>query len=166
MSKQLINKYIWITLIVIIFDQLTKFFVQHFMALYDSIKLTTNFFWLTYVHNTGAAFSLKFGGDSFNRIIFSIITIVLTTVVFYLLIKTKSKLEAIAYSLIIGGAIGNLIDRIRFGYVIDFIDWDFPDFIMERWPVFNIADSAIVVAVILLFVNLLFIEKRIESEDK
>lgn len=160
------NKFLWISLIIITFDQVTKFLVQHYMVLYDTIKLTSNFFWLTYVHNTGAAFSLKFGGDSFNRIIFSIITIILTLVVYYLFLKTKSKLEAIAYSLIIGGAIGNLIDRIRFGYVIDFIDWDFPNYIMERWPVFNIADSAIVVAVILLFVNLMFFDKRIKSEDK
>ncbi len=159
------NKFLWVSIIILFFDQLTKFLVQHFMVLYQTIEVTDKFFWLTYVHNTGAAFSIKFGGDNFNRIIFSVITIVLTLVVYFLFLKSKSKLEIISYSLIIGGAIGNLIDRLRFGYVIDFIDWDFPDLIMERWPVFNIADSAIVIAVVLLFVNLIFFEKRNESED-
>ena len=159
------NKFLWVSIIILFFDQLTKFLVQHFMVLYQTIEVTDKFFWFTYVHNTGAAFSIKFGGDNFNRIIFSVITIVLTLVVYFLFLKSKSKLEIISYSLIIGGAIGNLIDRLRFGYVIDFIDWDFPDLIMERWPVFNIADSAIVIAVVLLFVNLIFFEKRNESED-
>jgi signal peptidase II len=139
----------------------------------EPIKITSQFFWLTHVQNTGAAFSLSLGSAVVNRIFFIVFSIIAIVILFFMQKKTESKVEKIAYSMILGGAFGNLIDRIFFGGVTDFIWWDFPDFIMERWPVFNIADSSIVVAICLLVVYYLFFEKKIkeineknEMEDK
>jgi signal peptidase II len=73
---------------------------------------------------------------------------------------SRSFWEKFSYSLIIGGAIGNLIDRLAFGSVTDFFDVDFPDFLMERWPVFNIADSSIVIAITILLIYTIFFESR------
>ena len=78
--------------------------------------------------------------------------------------KTNSHLEIAAFSLILGGAIGNLVDRILIGSVTDFIWWDFPDIIMHRWPVFNIADSAIVIAICLLLIEIVFSQKKNTEE--
>lgn len=158
--------YLIISLIIIFLDQITKIAVRHFMVLGQSISVIGDLFRITYVQNPGAAFSLSFGSEATNRILFSIISFIMIFVIVILFKKSVTKWEKIAYSLIIGGAFGNLIDRILLGSVTDFLDSDFPDFIMERWPVFNIADSAIVVAVILLFVYTIFFEKRNESEAK
>ena len=80
----------------------------------------------------------------------------------YLIIKSDSskRIELWAYSFILVGAVGNMIDRIFYGKVIDFIDCDFPDFIMERWPIFNIADSFISVGMVLLFMHFIFYDKK------
>jgi signal peptidase II len=125
---------------------------------------------LTNVQNTGAAFSLSLGDDTLNRIFFIFFSIIAIIILFFMQRKTELKVEKIAFSMILGGAIGNLIDRIFIGGVTDFIWWDFPDFIMERWPVFNLADSSIVVALSLLVFYYLFFEKRNkdikDSKDK
>lgn len=79
--------------------------------------------------------------------------------------KSEHKLQTVSFSLIVAGAIGNLIDRIYLGSVTDFLDFDFPDFLMERWPIFNVADSAICVAIGLYIIYVLFYEKRITKEN-
>lgn len=152
-------KYLWISGIIIILDQLTKVLVRVFMP--DmSHSVIGDFFRMTHVQNYGAAFSLSFGGPVLNRLIFILISIIFLIVIYFIMNKTESKVEHIAYSMVIGGAIGNLIDRIVLGSVTDFLDFDFPDFIMHRWPIFNIADSSIVLAIITLLIYFLFFEKK------
>ncbi|MBC8385187.1 MAG: signal peptidase II [Candidatus Cloacimonetes bacterium] len=156
--------YLWISILVIILDQISKIIARNSIELHQTIKVTEKFFWLTRVQNTGAGFSLSFGNLLVNRLIFIIIPIIAVFIIIYLIKHSKSLIEIISFSLILGGATGNLIDRIIFGSVTDFIWWDFPDFIMERWPVFNIADSSIVAAICLLIINSIFFSRKTVEE--
>jgi len=157
----------WLSILIVLIDQTTKFFVRNFINFGSDniIKITDKFFWLTHVQNTGAAFSISFGNLIFNKIFFITFTLVAIFIIIYVSKNSKSKIEQFAFALILGGAIGNLIDRIIFGSVTDFIWWDFPDFIMERWPVFNIADSSIVIALTILVIYTLFFNKK-KLEEK
>ena len=148
--------YLWITLVVIIIDQCSKLLVRNLLELGEIIKITSKILWITYVQNTGAAFSLSFGTASFNKIIFISLSLLVIFLIFYFLFKTNSKIEKISFALILGGALGNLIDRIVLGSVTDFIWFDFPDAIMIRWPVFNIADSSIVIAITIMVIYTIF----------
>lgn len=131
---------------VILIDRLSKIFFSHLLDLNESLILIRNVLHFTLVHNTGIAFGL-FRDCGF---VFIIIPLVLTglliyNVYYYRNSEKLSRTYILAFSLILGGAIGNLIDRIWLGYVIDFIDF-------RIWPVFNIADSAITIgAAIILF---------------
>jgi len=164
--------YSWVSLIVIILDQASKYIVRASLELRDIIEITPKFIWLTYVQNTGAAFSFSFGNPLLNRILFIIISIIAIIVIVYLSAKSKNKLEIFSFALILGGAIGNLVDRILLGSVTDFIWCDFPDVIMHRWPyvimtrwpVFNIADSSIVIAIVLMIASTLFQREKIEEK--
>ena len=146
----------WVSLIVIIFDQISKYIVRNSIEPGEIIKLSPKLIWLTLVQNTGAAFSFSFGNPLLNRILFIIISTLAIAFIIYLSIKSKSRIEIISFALILGGAIGNLIDRILIGSVTDFIWCDFPDIIMTRWPIFNIADSSIVIAIGLMIISMLF----------
>ena len=132
-------------LIVIFLDQLTKFFIKQNFQLNESIPIIKNAFHLTYTTNTGSAFGL-FKGFNLFFILFSVIVIF---VIFYYLkqVKEKEKLMLFSLGLLLGGTIGNLIDRIAYGSVIDFIDF-------RVWPVFNVADSAVTISIILLIILL------------
>ena len=153
--------YFWISVIILLLDQVSKFIIRSFLEVGEIIKVTPKLFWLSHVQNSGAAFSISFGSSLLNKAVFTIVPIVAIMLLIYLNIRSKSKTEKFAFALILGGALGNLIDRIFYGYVTDFLDCDFPDFIMTRWPVFNIADSSIVIAVVLLiFVSLFFQHKK------
>ena len=151
---------------IIFLDQISKYLVRESMVAGEIIKLTPKFFWLTYVQNTGAAFSFSLGNVTLNRIFFIVFTSIAAVFIFFLLIRTKIIAEKWAYALILGGAIGNLIDRILLGSVTDFIWWDFPDFIMQRWPVFNIADSSIVLAMTILIIFYVFFDKKKRRMNK
>ncbi|MDP8321662.1 MAG: signal peptidase II [Candidatus Stygibacter australis] len=154
------RKYFLIPLIVVILDQISKIYIRNNMYPGESWKITPKYLWITFVQNTGAAFSFTLGNIGLNRILFSAITFLAILALSFLVIKTHKKIEAVGFSLIMGGATGNLIDRIWLGKVTDFINCDFPDFIMERWPVFNVADSSIVVGVSLLVLFYLFFDKE------
>lgn len=147
--------------LIIISDQISKIFFERFLLGVEghSVKaIGDNFARFTLAYNTGIAFSIQLGG----RYLLSVISFVASLTIVYLIIKTNlaKKLELWAYSFILGGAVGNMIDRIFYGKVTDFIDCDFPDIIMERWPIFNIADSFITVGMVLLFVHFIFFEKQ------
>ena len=134
-----------ITIFVIILDQLTKFLVKHFMMFKQSVPLIKNIFHFTYTTNTGSAFSL-FQNQTSLLIWFSIIVI---GAILYNYDKIiKNKIMTYGFALILAGAIGNLIDRVFLRRVVDFIDF-------RVWPVFNIADSAAVIGVILLVIYLI-----------
>ncbi|MDD4309519.1 MAG: signal peptidase II [Candidatus Cloacimonetes bacterium] len=154
-------------LVVVILDQLTKSLVRHYMDIYQSIPLLKNLFgntfMLIHVNNTGAAFSIGFGSDLVNRIFFICISIIAVFFIVYLLRRSQHRIQIYAFGLVLGGAIGNLMDRVVYGGVTDFFSVDFPDFIMERFPIFNIADSTIFIAVCLLIFDALFVKDAPET---
>ena len=132
-------------LFIVFLDQITKFLIKQNFQLNQSIPIIKNILHLTYITNTGSAFGL-FKGLNVFFILFSIIVIIL---IFYYLNKTKENEKALLFAigLLLGGTIGNLIDRVFYGVVTDFIDF-------RIWPVFNLADSAVSISVILLIVLL------------
>ncbi len=154
----------FIMLLILVLDQLTKTLVRVNMEMYERIPLLQNLFGDTFilirVQNSGAAFSFGFGSDLVNRIIFICVTVLVVGIIIYLLHYAQHKIQVIAFGLILGGALGNLIDRALFGPVTDFFSMDFPDFIMERFPVFNIADSSIFIGVVLMIIDMLFIKDK------
>ncbi|HNX00078.1 MAG TPA: signal peptidase II [Candidatus Cloacimonadota bacterium] len=153
-------KWLWLSFAVMVLDQVSKAIIRHFMTQGQSLRILDQIFMLTYTQNTGAAFSLSLGNPSFNRVFFIIITFIAVGLILFLLHNSKDKWQNIGLSLVIGGALGNVIDRIFLGSVTDFLDCDFPDFIMPRWPIFNIADSSIVIAMFILAIYILFFEHR------
>ena len=133
---------------VLLLDQLTKIGVLESMTLHESIRVMP-FFRLTYVHNYGAAFSFLSDAGGWQRwffIVLSSLAGILITVWLWRLPRA-AWLQSLGLALILGGALGNLIDRVVYGYVIDFLDVYYHDW---HWPAFNIADSAITVGVCLL----------------
>lgn len=139
------KKLIPVTLICLLIDQVIKVIISCNMKIADSINIITNFFRITYLQNTGAAWSILSG----NKIVLILITIIALFLIYYFLLKNKNlkNIEYILYGVLIGGILGNLIDRIRFGYVIDYLDFNFGDY---RYPVFNFADICIVVSIIIM----------------
>lgn len=133
-------------LLVVLLDQLTKFLIKNNFQLNQSIPIIKNILNLTYVTNTGSAFGL-FKGLNLIFIIFSIAVIIAIFHYIKRKIKQNEKLLQLSVGLLLGGTIGNLIDRISYGYVVDFIDF-------RIWPVFNVADSAITISAVLLIVLL------------
>jgi signal peptidase II len=137
-------------------DQLTKALVKMHMAPNQSIPVIDNILHLTYVQNTGAAFSLLKG-----RVFFFVVVsfAVIAVIVYYLIrLPKEKKLFKFTLALVLGGAFGNLVDRLRFGYVVDFIDF-------RIWPVFNVADSAVVIGVLLLLYLVMFDSEILKSLD-
>jgi len=134
-------------IIILSLDQLTKFIITKNLSLNQSIPIIKGIFHLTLVHNRGAAF-----GILRNQIPLFIFTSLFATVLIYFNLKDtrfkKSLIYKISLSLILAGALGNLIDRLFLGYVVDFLDF-------RIWPVFNVADSAITVGAILLGYSIL-----------
>jgi signal peptidase II len=138
----------WLILLLIGLDQLTKQLVHQNMALYDSIELLP-FFNLTYVRNYGAAFSFLSDAGGWQRWFFTILAVVISTVIavwMSRLPRQQIKL-GLALSLVFAGAIGNLIDRSIYGYVIDFFHLYYQSW---HYPAFNIADSAICIGAALI----------------
>ncbi len=148
MRNAVMVKWLWLSLLAIILDQVSKLAVAGSMQLYESIELMP-FFKLTYVHNTGAAFSFLSEAGGWQRWFFAGLALVISTVIAVWLTRLKQHetLLAVALALILGGAIGNLIDRLAYGYVIDFLDVYYGTW---HWPAFNIADSAITLGVALM----------------
>ena len=155
-----------VTVISLVLDQWTKWLVDQKMALHESIPLIDNFLALTYVRNKGAAFGI-FADSSFRIPFFITVSIVAIVGItwFYRKIEEEQRLLQWALALVLSGAIGNLIDRVLYGEVIDFVDAHWYQY---HWPAFNVADSAISVGVTLLLVDLVRDEwqKRKEKQAK
>lgn len=145
-----------ISLIIILFsvitDQLSKFWAAKILKNGNSIKILGNYLRLTYAENKGAAFSILQNQRTFFLIITIVMLIFLTVI--YFKTKNLSNLSKLSIAMIAGGAIGNFIDRLRLGYVIDFIDVRFGNF--YDFPIFNIADSFVVCGTILMIILILF----------
>ena len=143
-------------LFLVILDQITKALVIFFFELYESIVILP-FFNITFVVNYGFAFGL-FNNPSLNQILVSIIILIIILYFLYLLMKTQDKIFQLTLVIILAGAIGNFIDRIYRGYVVDFIDIYIGKF---HWPAFNIADSCITVGFVIMMINILFLNKKL-----
>jgi signal peptidase II len=154
-------RFLWLTAIVFVLDQWTKVSVVEHIELYQSIEIT-GFFNLTYVRNYGAAFSFLADSGGWQRWFFTIIALVVSVVIIRWLSQTnKTQLMLpIAFCLILGGALGNVYDRLVLGYVVDFLSFYYNDW---YFPAFNIADSAISLGAFLLIVDM-FKNKEDESE--
>ena len=146
--------YLAISLAIIALDALTKWLVAARIDLHESIAVIPNLFEIVHVRNTGAAFGI--GANTDSHIVPMLLNggaiIVFAVVVVYALrTAVTDRMLQVALHLILGGAIGNLVDRFRFGYVVDFLDFYVRD---HHWPAFNIADSAICVGIGLLFLDM------------
>ena len=143
-------------LLVIVFDQLTKLWIVGHFALFESREIVTGFFSLTYLTNKGAAFGFLNGDYGVWRQVFFVGVAVLALIVMIIALrrlKDQGKIYSFAIGLIAGGAGGNLIDRLRLGAVVDFLDFYYHG---HHWPAFNLADSAITVGVTLFIVAQIF----------
>ncbi|MDT4289668.1 signal peptidase II [Methylomonas sp. MO1] len=144
-------KWLWISALTLVLDQASKLAVDGSMQLFESIPLLP-YFNLTYVHNTGAAFSFLAQAGGWQRWLFAGLAVVMSSIIAVWLhrLQKHETLMAVALALVLGGAIGNLIDRVAYGYVIDFLDVYYQDW---HWPAFNIADSAICIGVGLMLLE-------------
>ena len=146
--------FLFLTLVIL--DQFTKALVINFFNLYDSVALLPMIN-LTFVVNYGFAFGLL-NNPSLNQILVSLVILAIIIYFLYLLIKTQDKIFQLTLTLILAGALGNFIDRIFRGFVIDFIDIYIGKY---HWPAFNIADSCITVGFVVLMINILFLNKKL-----
>jgi signal peptidase II len=160
------NKYLWVTsimAIVLLLDQYTKHFVDTHIRRHEIITIIPGFFNLTNVRNPGAAFGILSGMlEAWRSVFFVSVTLTALIVIAILIRKTQDRLLVFAFSLIAGGAVGNVIDRVRYGEVVDFIQWYVKSY---YWPSFNVADSAISIGVGLLAIDMMFLKKPEPGES-
>lgn len=147
--------------VVLILDQLTKLYIDRTMQLYQSIPVIDGLFSITYLRNRGAAFS--FLSDASWRLPFFILATLIAVIAILVAfgkLRDDQRFAAFSLTLILSGAIGNLIDRVRMGEVIDFLDvyWK-----SHHWPAFNVADSAICVGVAMLALDMFLEERRVNK---
>ena len=149
---------LFVSAVLVLADQVSKTIVVRTMSLYESVPIIQNFFHFTYITNDGMAFGINF---PFGYFIFTTISILLTAFLFWYLwsVRNHSIIIRLGIGLIIAGAIGNLIDRILLGEVIDFLDFMIGDF---HWYVFNLADSYVTVGMGLVLFDSIVLEKKRE----
>ena len=150
--------------LVVLLDQITKVWVDKTMRVYDNQSIIPGILDLHYIRNTGAAFGFLSGShEGFRVPFFILVSVVAVGIILFLFYRLEDSevMMPVALSLVLGGAIGNLVDRIRLGEVIDFILVHYKTF---RWPAFNVADIAITVGVFLLILRI-FIFERVSSRD-
>jgi len=170
---------VWsIVVLVVTADQISKYAVKTGMNLYESRRVFGDFFKLTYIENPGMAFGIQFE----NKILFTLLSILAAVMVLIYLIRLPNErfLFKTSLALIVGGAFGNLIDRIIYGRVVDFFDVEFfdiaipafsflfinfPGYALTRWPVFNIADSAVTCGMVLITWTILFQKETAKLES-
>ena len=160
-------KWLWLSMLVIVLDQGSKYLASHLLALYQSVEFIP-LLKFTLLHNKGAAFSFLSAAGGWQRWLFTILALVVSAIIVAWLrrLSAHEKWQAMGLALILGGALGNVIDRIMYGYVVDFLDFYYPAAqclplfyqvhtpVAEcHWPAFNIADSAITVGVVVLIVD-------------
>jgi signal peptidase II len=147
-----------VTAVILALDQATKLYVDARFALYESVPVIAGWFHLTYIRNKGAAFGIFANNAVRIPFFIAVSTIAMLVILWYLRrLRAEQHLAAFALSLIFAGAFGNLIDRVRLGEVIDFLDFFWRH---HHWPAFNVADSAICVGVALLIWEMWLEERR------
>ena len=151
-------KWLWLSTIIVVLDQVTKYVASTELQFHVPLPVMSSFNWFL-AHNTGAAFSFLSDAGGWQRWFFIGLAAVVTVIIISWLKKLDSNQAwlAAALSLILGGAIGNVVDRIYHGYVIDFIQWYYESY---YWPSFNIADAAIFIGAAILIIDGLFGSKK------
>ncbi|MDH3282645.1 MAG: signal peptidase II [Gammaproteobacteria bacterium] len=146
------GKWVWISGLVVVLDQITKVIAVSALLGRPPVVVIPELFDFSLVYNSGAAFGFLSGAGGWQNMFFVVVAAVVSIVIVAMLrrLEPSERQSALAFALILGGALGNLIDRIRFGYVIDFVHWFYRDW---HWPHFNVADSAITVGVVLLLLD-------------
>lgn len=159
-------KWLWLSGLVLLIDQASKLTVEAYFQLHEYLPVIPGLN-LVLAYNPGAAFSWLADAGGWQRWFFTFVAFAVTALLLYWLVRlpASDKRNAAAYSLIIGGAWGNVIDRLVYGHVIDFIDVYYRTY---HWPAFNIADSAICIGAALLVLDVVFSSKRdqVSSETK
>ena len=152
-------KILFASAIMVLADQISKTVIRSTMTLYESITVIPGFFHLTYITNDGMAFGINF---PFGIYIFSIISIIFTVILFYYLwtIRQESIFIRSGVAMILAGAIGNLIDRLFLGEVVDFLDFMIGD---VHWYVFNLADSFVTIGMGIILYDSIILEKKRQS---
>ena len=160
-------KWLWLAALVIVLDQGSKYLASQLLTLYQSVDFIP-FLKFTLLHNKGAAFSFLSSAGGWQRWLFTLLALVVSVIIVAWLrrLSPQEKWQAMGLALILGGALGNVIDRISHGYVVDFLDFYYPaeqclplfyqvhTMVAEcHWPAFNIADSAISIGVVVLIVD-------------
>ena len=154
-----------LNLLVVLLDQLTKAVVEGHMALNEFITIVPNFFEIRYIRNTGAAFGIMQRLPDAWRLPFLVgVSMLAMALILYLFVKAEKGrlIYQLSLALVFAGALGNLIDRIRFGDVRDFL---YLHVYGLSWPIFNLADSAISVGIVLLAWELLIVEPRLKPQE-
>jgi len=148
-----------VAIAVAVLDQLSKAAILGFFAgrAPGAHEQVTPFFNIVLIYNRGMSFGLFNGGGGLNALLFSLVAAAIVTALIYWLSRVESPLLAIAIGLIIGGAIGNVVDRIRLGAVVDFLDFHIGSW---HWPAFNVADSAISIGVAVMLVDGLLLRRE------
>ena len=144
---------LWIAVVVVFFDQLTKIGATDYLTTHGEIALTP-FLNLVLVHNTGAAFGFLSNAGGWQNIFFICVAGAASVFILWMIWRLESheRLLAVALTLVLGGALGNVIDRLIYGYVIDFLDVYYG---IWHWPAFNVADSAITIGALMLLIDAL-----------
>jgi signal peptidase II len=152
MAKKNSSLMLWlgIALVVVLLDQASKIMMSQFL-LYGQSEAITSYFNLVMVYNKGAAFSFLSDQPGWQRYFFTAVSVIASLFILWMLKRNPTqRLFCLALALILGGAVGNLIDRIAYGHVIDFLDFHVGGW---HWPAFNVADSAITVGAILFVLD-------------
>jgi signal peptidase II len=154
-------------ILVLVLDLLTKHLILTDLELGESVQVVGNTVRLTYILNPGGVFGVSIG----SNVVYLIVSLIVIAVVIYTMWRRLANSKIIDFSLaaVVGGAVGNFIDRLRFGAVVDFLDVNIPDIdifgiSMQRWPIFNVADAAVTVGMIVIILTLLFSRTEI-AED-
>ncbi len=154
--------WILIAILVVVLDQLSKWWIRALFELYEAVPLFPGL-QIIYVRNLGAAFSFLSTAGGWQRWFFIALSLIasIAIVIWISRLPKQRNLEALGLSFVLGGAIGNLVDRVLLGYVVDFIDVYYQAW---HWPVFNVADSAITVGVVIMIIDILFYQRHELSE--
>jgi signal peptidase II len=147
-------RWLWISALVLIMDQVTKVWAVNTLLGSAPIVVIPGFFDLSLVYNSGAAFGLLADAPGWQNAFFIVVALAVSAFIIWSLarVKPEETQTAVAFALIFGGAVGNIVDRVQQGYVVDFIHWFYQDW---HWPTFNIADAAISVGAVLLVMDIL-----------
>lgn len=154
-------KWLWLTALVIVLDQGSKLLADQMLQYHQAVSVMP-FFNLTLSYNAGAAFSFLSDAGGWQRWFFIGLALLVSAIIFFWLKRLNEGQRGLAFalSMVLGGAVGNLVDRIAYGHVIDFLDVYYQEW---HWPIFNLADSAITLGVVIMILDGLFSREQAKA---